>query len=306
VRWRLTAALAILFLVVGGYGAWAYVRNYDLYRGFPPPKDPPGVVAGSLVPQSFYSPVLGRRDSYFVYEPPGYAKMAAAGRRLPVLYLLHGSNSNGETYLNVGRAGVALDELLASHSVRPFLIVIPESTNGTLTDDTEWANGSDGKFESEFVQIVRQVDAHWPTISKRNGRALAGLSMGGYGALNIGLHHPGMFSTLESWSGYFTQTRSGPFGNASRANLDLNSPAAYAPSIASRLQRRPMHVLIYTGRTDPLVREQAAFAAELQRLGVKVTTAQPTGEHDWALWRREMPMSLLYAAHQFEHAKVAR
>src|SRR5262249_52929479 len=129
----------------------------------------------------------------------------------------------------------------------------------------------------------------------RAGRALAGLSMGGYGALNVGLHHPGMFATLESWSGYFTQTRSGPFDDAARLTLDRNSPAAYAPKIARTLRRRPMRILIYTGRADPLVRDQAAFAGELRGLGVKVTTAHPDGEHDWALWRREMPMAVLYA-----------
>src|SRR5207248_1468657 len=119
-RWRLTVALAALFLIVGGYGAWAYVRNYDLYRGFPPPRDPAGVARGTLVQERFHSPVLGRQDSYLVYEPPGYERLAAAGRRFPVLYLLHGSNSNGETYLNVGRAGVTLDELLATGRTRPF------------------------------------------------------------------------------------------------------------------------------------------------------------------------------------------
>jgi enterochelin esterase-like enzyme len=298
-RWRLIVVLSVLFLAVGGYGAWAYVRNYELYRGFPPPKDPSGIPSGTLVPRSFNSEVLGRRDSYLVYEPPGYQRLVASGYRFPVLYLLHGSNSNGDTYLNVGRAGVALDELLAAHRIRPFLIVIPESTDGTLTDDTEWANAGDGPFESEMLQIVRQVDGHWPTIANRKGRALAGLSMGGYGALNIGLHHLRAFGTLESWSGYFTQTPSGPFAGASTATLRANSPGEYAPAVARALHRLPLRVLLYTGSDDPLVHDQAAFAAELSNLGATVRTGSPPGVHDWALWRREMPHSLLFAANSF-------
>jgi enterochelin esterase-like enzyme len=302
-RWRVTILLSAVFLAVGAYGAWAYVRNYELYRGFPAPADPPGIRSGTLVQRQFHSTALGRQDSYLVYEPPGYARLAAKGVRFPVLYLLHGSNSNGDTYIDVGRAGVALDELIAAGRTRPFLIVIPESTDGSLTDDTEWANAGDGRFESEVLQIVRQVDGHWPTVASRTGRAIAGLSMGGYGALNIGLHHPGAFGTLESWSGYFTQTRSGTFAGASAAALRRNSPAAYAPSIAPRLRRLPLRVFLYTGSDDPLVHDQVAFAAELRRLGVRVRTAEPAGVHSWALWRSEMPLALRYAGQAFQGLK---
>lgn len=298
-RWRLTVLLAAIFLGLGGYGAWAYVHNYELYRGFPAPSDPPGVAPGTLVEQRFHSAVLGRQDSYLVYEPPGFQRLAASGAIFPVLYLLHGSNSNGETYVDVGRAGVALDELLHSGRTRPFLIVIPLSTDGTRTDDTEWANAGDGPFESELLAVVRQVDENWPTIPTRSGRALAGLSMGGYGALNIGLHHLGVFGTLESWSGYFTQTRSGPFATETSTSLRDNSPADYAPALAPRLRRDPVRVFLYTGHDDPLIRDQGAFAAELRHLGVTVRTAAPAGMHDWALWRAQMQRALLYAGRGF-------
>src|SRR5262249_28560913 len=240
--------------------------------------------------------------SYLVYEPPGYVRLAASGTRFPVLYLLHGSNSNGETYVDVGRAGVALDELIAAGRTRPFLLVIPASTDGSLTDDTEWANAGDGPFESEVLKVVRQVDQHWPTIANRSARALAGLSMGGYGALNVGLHHLRAFGTLESWSGYFFQTRSGPFQSASPALLRLNSPAAYAPSLAGKLRRAPLRVLLYTGRDDPLAPDQSAFAAELRSLGAAVTTAEPSGVHSWPLWRRGSPRALPYAGRAFSLA----
>ncbi|HET9121656.1 MAG TPA: alpha/beta hydrolase-fold protein [Solirubrobacterales bacterium] len=298
-RLRLTIVLAALFLGVGSYGAWAYVHNYELYRGFPAPSDPAGIASGTLVERYFPSTALGREDSYLLYEPPGYRRLAASGTRFPVLYLLHGSNSNGETYIDVGRAGVALDELIAAGRTRPFLIVIPLSTDGSLTDDTEWANDADGRFESEVLDVVHQVDAHWPTVPARSGRALAGLSMGGYGALNIGLHHLSAFGTLESWSGYFTQTRSGPFASASSAVLRANSPAAYAPTVARRLKRLPLHVLLYTGKDDPLAHGQAAFASELHGLGVSVRTAAPPGVHDWRLWRQQMPHALLFAGNAF-------
>ena len=82
--------LAAAGLLSGGtYGAYAYLHDYDLYRGFPPPSEPASIPHGRLEHASFYSRALGQRRSYLVYLPPGYARQAAAGRRFGVLYLLH-------------------------------------------------------------------------------------------------------------------------------------------------------------------------------------------------------------------------
>jgi len=285
-RWRLLAVLlALAFLGTGIYGAWAYVHNYEVYRGFPPPHDPNGVPTGRLVEAHFDSQALGRQDSYMVYEPPGFQRLAARGMRFPVLYLLHGTVSNALHYINVGRVGVTLDELLHAGRTRPFLVVMPESSDGSFVDDTEWANSSDGNYESAVIDIVHQVDQHFPTIADRAGRAIAGLSMGGYGALNVGLHDLGTFGTIESWSGYFKQSPVGPFAHASRDTIRFDSPSKYAPAIAAQLRRLPLHVFLYSGRQDRVTRFQAPFARELRRLGVTVSTAEPPGVHDWRLWR---------------------
>jgi enterochelin esterase-like enzyme len=294
-RLRVAALLALAFLATGMYGAWAYVHNYEVYRGFPPPQDPSGIATGRLVQVNFDSRSLGRQDAYMVYEPPGFQRLASQGARFPVLYLLHGTVSNALHYVNVGRVGVALDELLAAHRTRPYLIVMPESSDGSFVDDMEWANTSHGDYESVVMEVVHQVDEHWPTIANRSGRAIAGLSMGGYGALNIGLHHLSDFGTIESWSGYFKQSPVGPFAGASRASIRFNSPSKYAPTIASELRRLPLHVFLYSGRQDRVTRYQAPFAKELRRLGVAVSTAEPPGVHDWRLWRAEMPVALRYA-----------
>ena len=212
-----------------------------------------------------------------------------------MLYLLHGTVSNALHYINVGRVGVNLDELLAAGRIRPFLIVMPESSDGSFIDDTEWANTSHGSYESAVMNAVQQVDQHWPTIAKRSARAIAGLSMGGYGALNIGLHHLDTFGTIESWSGYYKQTRTGVFANATPAQLSFNSPAAYAKTIRPALQRLPLRVFLYSGAQDHLTHLQPGFAQELRRLGATVRTAEPPGVHDWRLWRTEMPAALRIA-----------
>jgi S-formylglutathione hydrolase FrmB len=174
---------------------------------------------------------------------------------------------------------------------------MPESTDGSFVDDTEWANTPHGAYENEVLEIVRQVDEQFPTIADRSHRAIAGLSMGGYGALNIGLHHLSTFGTIESWSGYFHEDRAGPFSSATPANLRYNSPAAYAPSLAAQIRRLPVHVFLYSGAQDPLTHNQVPFAQELRQAGVMVRTAEPPGLHDWRLWRAEMPTALSYAGH---------
>ena len=108
---------------------------------------------------------------------------------------------------------------------------------------------------------------------------IAGLSMGGYGAVNIALRHLNLFSVVESWSGYFTQTPTGPFAGATPAALRANSPAAYVHTLWSQLTADPIHVLLYISRTDPLRVQQGPFAAALGSLGVPVErmcSAAPT------------------------------
>jgi enterochelin esterase-like enzyme len=295
-RRRVAIGLSAVVLALGLYGAWSYVHNYLVYRGFPPPNDPTGVPAGSLRQVGFYSPALGRRDTYLVYLPHGYAQEAARGARFPVLYLLHGTYSQAMHFIDVGKVGVDLDKLLAEHQIRPFLVVMPATSDGTIHDDMEWANTSDGRFEDAVLDIVRNVDSGFSTIRARSGRAIGGLSMGGYGAVNIAFHHPSTFGTLESWSGYFTQTRTGPFVGASRRSLRHNSPAFYARAFRRRLSWFDFHLLLYGGRGDPLTHQEAPFAHELRRLGMHVRAFYPVGRHNWKLWRSEMPLALRYAS----------
>ena len=172
---------------------------------------------------------------------------------------------------------------------------MPESEDGSFLHDTEWANTPHGRYQAAVLDLVKQVDSRWSTNPSRTARGIAGLSMGGYGAVNIWLHHTKTFSVVESWSGYYTQTPTGVFAAASPAVLAANSPLQFAGAKAQALRRHPSHVLLYGGIGDPYTLQQAPFAAELQRLGQSVTATEVRGPHSWALWRKEMPMALTYA-----------
>jgi S-formylglutathione hydrolase FrmB len=144
--------------------------------------------------------------------------------------------------------------------------------------------------------VVRDADAHLPTIPARRARAIAGLSMGGYGAINLLLRHLGTFSAGESWSGYFEQTSAGPYKHASPAVLSAASPAAYAPSLGVQLRRQPVRVLLFGGRADPDSRQIPPFVRELGGLGVEVRGLVFAGRHDWRFWRTHLASGLRWAS----------
>jgi len=117
--WLAAAALAT-FLAIGLIGAYRYVDNYWVYRGFAPPHDAAFVKThGSAVQISVASAALGgRRQPVDIYLPPGYS--THPHRRYPVLYLLHGFPGRPAAFLATVRMGVVQDELVALHRARPM------------------------------------------------------------------------------------------------------------------------------------------------------------------------------------------
>ena len=216
------------------------------------------------------------------------------------MYLLHGYPGKMPVFVNVGAVGVATDIGIAHHTIPPMIIVMPGGKSGVLGADTEWANTPSGKWMSYVIDVVHDVDHRFATIPNRQHRGLAGDSEGAYGAVNIALHHLGLFSVLESWGGYFTETPTGVFKGASPATLAANSPAAYVGRLAPEIHRLGLRAWLYQGRTDPadpaLVR---SFALALHRAGADVRLGFFPGGHDWGLFRAQTPHMLAAAGRWF-------
>jgi enterochelin esterase-like enzyme len=164
---------------------------------------------------------------------------------------------------------------------------MPMGSTGTFTDK-EW---SDGYRRSEswatFVSrdLVRTIDARYRTIASGSARAIAGLSEGGYGALNIGLGHPSEFRVLESWSGYDRADPLESIFGGDQARLLANTPMHTLPFVARTLRRNRDFVWFYSGSTDPLRKQNNAFARLLEKLRVHHTYFVVRGGHNWAIWR---------------------
>jgi enterochelin esterase-like enzyme len=295
---RAVLALASAWVLAGGYGVSAYVHDYYVYRGFGPPRDPPGSARGSLRAIPMHSEALAAERTYDIYLPPGYAAASARGRRFGVLYLLHGAPGWPRLFIDAGALGVAIDTLIARHAIRPFLVVMPDGRDGSFASDTEWADTSHGRYESFVLDVVRTVDARWPTVPDRAHRVLAGNSEGAYAAANIALRHPATFGAFEGWSGYYRQTRTGVFKHASAAQLSANSPIDLALTRRAELARLPLHAYLYGGASDPATADLRPFVRALRAAGATVTEQLLPGRHDWRLWRAQTPAMVRWAAAQ--------
>ena len=219
----------------------------------------------------------GTARAGFVYLPPGFDR----SRRYPVAYLLHGLPGSPSEYIDGTHLAQFADAEIAAGLMRPFIAVIP-AAGTTPRYDGEWA----GQWESALVRrVLPFVDSHLPTIPSPSGRIIAGLSAGGYGAIDIALRHPTLFGTAESWSGYFDPLLDGPFTHADPQTLAAHDPTKLIRLEAAALRRAGVRFFISTGplhshQIDPA--SSIAFGQELRGLGLPVESrSYPSKKGEW-------------------------
>ena len=146
----------------------------------------------------FYSPAVDRTMKYNIVLPAEYD---SSNERYPVLYLLHGLTQN---YTVWSRQGVPVYAGLFND----LIVVMPDGGNSWYINYAESAGGQTNNWEDHIVQdVVGHVDANYRTIARREGRAMTGLSMGGYGGLTMGLRNPETFISIGSTSGAISYGR---------------------------------------------------------------------------------------------------
>ncbi len=228
--------------------------------------------AGSSIDTATYtSAALGATGSFHVYLPPGYG---ATTQRYPVLYLLHGNEQPATAFLELGLQG-ELDTLIARHEIPPLIAVMIQGGSGA----NNWRDHGSRRYESYVVEVQELVDRMLPTVATRAGRAVAGDSMGGYGAMNVALGHPQRFAVVESWLGFFN----GLSGELRTAQ----------PTIAREGLRAFVYGAVSDRIADPL--ENAPFARALRAAGADAHGAVYAGEHDMQTLHAHLPHMLLFA-----------
>lgn len=140
----------------------------------------------------FKSSLTGKVLPYSVLLPPGYASATNRTQTYPVLYLLHGLSGHYSNWLEKTKLREYAAEL-------QLIIVTPEGNDGWYTDS---ATAVTDKYETYIVrELLAEVESRFRVIKAREGRSIAGLSMGGYGALKFGLKYPDKFIFAASLSG---------------------------------------------------------------------------------------------------------
>ncbi len=160
----------------------------------------PGNQHGTLTYRWYDSGLLGITRRMAVYTPYGYEKNTKT--KYPVLYLLHGGGGDEEAWPSMGRAVQILDNLIAKGLAKPMIVVMPNGNPGqraaqtlNLPNDGN-AQGQNAYVNSLVNEIVPFIDKEYRTIAKADGRAIAGLSMGGGHTTSATLNYPGVFSYI--------------------------------------------------------------------------------------------------------------
>ena len=237
--------------------------------------------SSSVAEFSFRSHAIDRRLHFSVYLPPGYA---TSGLRYPVVYFLHGLPAGPTAYEHIDWLRDALDAM--SHKA---ILVAPQGAADEDSDPEYLDWGPGRNWETAIAkELPRYVDTHLRTIPSRRGRALAGLSAGGYGAVIVALHHLDDFAAIESWSGYFHPTN--PAGTKA---LDLGSAArnarasahAFVATLRADEKRRPTFFAFYVGNRDTRFRaENVQLDRELRAAHVPHVFAVYAGAHEASVW----------------------
>ncbi|GAC1450171.1 MAG: hypothetical protein PVSMB4_08850 [Ktedonobacterales bacterium] len=284
VLWASGDANTLLF-----YGADALVHPVA-----PPPAAVTPSVAGlpgQVTTLQWNSPAFGgARRTFDIYLPPSYGLPEAQHQRYPVVYLLHGSPGHAYAMLHVLLSASTLNRLITSHQIRELILVAPDG-NAAVPYPPEWLNSADGREHMEDAlvhELVPFVDAHYRTIATPSGRIIGGLSMGGYGAVNLAVKHADVFGGVITMGAYFV-----PEGRAVRGHPDLiaaNSPALLLPNTPAAYGIR--FYLAAGAEDEPYTRHTRAFAQLLDSLKIDYTLQISPGGHSWRLWQQQIVAAL--------------
>jgi S-formylglutathione hydrolase FrmB len=236
----------------------------------------------------YFSQSIEKQDNLQVVLPDGEGPF-------PVLYLLHGLSDDCTMWLRQTR-------LERYASGRRMIIVMPDTHRFWYVNDPR-PGGL--RYEDHIVHdVVGTVERTFHAVRNPNGRAVAGLSMGGYGAVMLALRHPRIFSAAVSHSGALGFARAGK--TFDRSDLDSMAAALQGQGYdlfelaRQRAEERLPALRLDCGTEDGLIEHNREFHGLLQDLGVKHEYEEFPGGHDWDYWDAHVPQTLDFIQRHFD------
>lgn len=323
---RCVTAAAVVISSACGHWAWT-----------PPTPQRTSIPNGTVHEDLFVSASLGVAKHVVIYLPASYERDTT--RRYPVAYYLHGLSGSETDWVSKGGLDAAADSLF--HAGTPeMLVVMPDGDDGWYTT---WARQIDYRTCADTVHseaaasycvaredydtyiahdVVGYIDSHYRTRADRAHRGVAGLSMGGYGAITLALHFPEVFGAAASHSGVVSPLYTGPhpFVGPARyaSSVDEVKPnagpyyarylgywgtdpdrwrladPAHSAELALRNGVRLPDLFIDCGTDDGFVDQNRALHSELTRLGIRHEYAEWPGAHTWRYWSTHVRESLAW------------
>lgn len=258
---------------------------------------------------SVRSKVLGREVKYAIYLPDGYD---TSDRSYPVLYLLHGMGDDYRAWSQQGELQAIADRTVADGTATPMIIVMPDGAR------TWYVNRYDGKVDYEdmfFGELVPHIEKTYRTRPEKEYRAIAGLSMGGYGSLLYALRRPEMFAAacslsaavftdeeLKERGGAFPQLFTELFGPGIVTDYwEKNSVLGLAAAMQDD-RKGAVRFRIDCGDDDFLYRGNSALHVLMRDRGIPHEYRVRDGGHSWTYWRTGMPEILAFVSQSFRRS----
>ncbi len=262
-------------------------------------EEPAGAEARNVSTVHFFSDALNEQRAFNLILPLDYE---ASTSRYPTLYLLHGYTGNNTNW-------TLLTNLSAYAARYRLIIVMPDGSNGWYVNS---ATDPKAKFEDYIIKdIIPYADKHYRTIPLRRARAIAGLSMGGYGAMFLGLKHPDLFAAIGAFSGAVAIAHDGlsapdhTLTEKERRNREEIQSHFGAPGSATAKERDPFELLpkvpreqmpalyIAEGGEDFLIKGNREFVARLAELKIPYEYREVSPrEHTWDFWDEQIRVFL--------------
>jgi S-formylglutathione hydrolase FrmB len=296
---------------------------------------------GRVVEDSLWSQALGIRKRMLVWLPPSYA--THPDRRYPVAYFLHGAWGDETSWTRLGKLDGSLDSLVAA-GVPEMIVVMPDGDDGWYStwnwlgdyaacrrDRPQDAEPADRycvpwPHYDDYIarDLVGHVDRTYRTRAERRHRGIAGLSMGGYGAIALALSYPDVFAAAASHSGALAPMAHGTAGDTLDYQSSLDSlrrrfgprlwpvleqvfgkdttgwlsrdPARKAERLARNGVTQWPALFVDCGTEDFLLGQNRFFRRRAAALGIPLRYAEWPGNHTWTYWRRHGPESAAWIA----------
>lgn len=252
--------------------------------------------SSEIIADTKWSEIMKLHWNYRAYLPKEYRE--DIDKRYPVLYILHGfggnvTNTTDDTRID---SKSILDELIDKNEIKPMIVVFVDGFNSFYVD------GPTFKMKSAIVNdLIPFIDSKYKTLANKNNRAIAGISMGGFGALNIALSNSEIFASVGLMSPAIWHNKSdNPIDGTPLLKVYYDN---FYKNLMEKVDKRDIDIFTYHGKDDSVIHydnvDKFISFAKAKGFNLKYEL-QKEGPHNWETWRKMYPKVLKDVSNSFD------